>query len=149
MYGYGYRNGNGFSGWGVPQGYATPPQQLPIMQGNQQFGQFPNGGPQVDNAVAQKPSLQVPWVNGEVGAQAYLVAPNSAVILMDSDNPVFYIKTSDISGKATIQAFRYEEIKQDSPAPISAQKMDYVTKEEFEAFKASLLNKPVEEEEKI
>lgn len=145
MYGNGYGFGNygmpgGYGGYGGYRPYAQTP---PIDQSSQGFNQFQNGQ-QANGAAFQKPALQVPWVNGEVGAQAYLIAPNSAVLLMDSDNPIFYIKSSDMSGKASIQAYRYEELKHDeSVAPADK---TYVTKEEFEAFKASVLGRNAEEE---
>lgn len=130
---YGYNN---WSGGFAPQPTAPANQpyryQTPLPQPAQ---------PQYDSG--QKPALQVPWVNGEVGAQAYIIAPNSTVLLMDSDNPIFYIKTSDISGKASIQAFKYQEIRPESQANPSD---GYVTKKEFEEFKASIYHR---QEEKI
>lgn len=138
MFGNGYGYGSWNRGGYAPQPMAAPPQAQP-------FNGYQNQAPQQEAPPpASKPPLQVPWVNGEVGAQAYLIAPNSAVLLMDSDNPIFYIKTSDLSGKATIQAFRYGELyqapQQNSPV--------YVTREEFETFKRSLSQKS-EEEQKI
>lgn len=127
----GYNYG-GYNGWQNPSYTAAPPASAPPQYTNRYQ-------PQYDGAQAQRPSLQVPWVNGEVGAQAYLIAPNSTILLMDSDNPIFYIKTSDISGKATIQAFKYEELKPNA-AP-QATPAAYVTRQEFEEFKSSLLNK--------
>lgn len=141
MYGNGYGYGYGYGSWNrggyAPQPMGVPPQTQP-------FNGYQNQAPQQETPPASKPSLQVPWVNGEVGAQAYLIAPNSTVLLMDSDNPIFYIKTSDLSGKATIQAFKYEELRQ---SPQAASPM-YVTREEFESFKQSISKKP-EEEQKI
>ena len=140
MFGNGYGYGYGYGSWNrggyAPQPTAAPPQAQP-------FNGYQNQAPQQEAPPpASKPPLQVPWVNGEVGAQAYLIAPNSTVLLMDSDNPIFYIKTSDLSGKATIQAFKYEELhqapQQNSPV--------YVTREEFETFKRGLSQKSGEEQ---
>lgn len=142
MYGNSYGYGYGYGGWN--RGYA--PQPMGVPQNQAPFNGYQNQAPQAEpQQTTSKPSLQVPWVNGEVGAQAYLIAPNSTVLLMDSDNPIFYIKTSDLSGKATIQAFKYEELRQ---APQSQSPM-YVTREEFESFKKSLVQKSTEEEQKI
>ena len=128
----------GYSAYpGNPYGQRTVPPEQP-------FNGYQNNGYQNQQFnTPQKPTLSVPWVNGEVGAQAYMIAPNSAVLLMDSDNPIFYIKTSELDGRASIQAFRYEELKQTPPAP--APSASYVTKEEFEAFKNSIFNKGAEE----
>lgn len=137
---FGYGNGYGYGNYGFP-GSGGFGQYVPSAPTAQNIGQYPSGGQQNNGSTSQKPTLQVPWVNGEVGAQAYLIAPNSCVLLMDSDNPIFYIKTSDTSGKATIQAYKYEQIQAGaSPSPL------YVTREEFEAFKSSFNNK---EEQKI
>lgn len=39
------------------------------------------------------------WVQGQAGAEAYLVAPGASVILMDSNAPVIYFKSADNSGR--------------------------------------------------
>lgn len=143
MYGNGY--GYGYGAWGSRAGFGQAPIGIPQNQPFTAPYQQPAPPPQVDaSQQVQRPTLQVPWVNGEVGAQAYLIAPNSTVLLMDSDNPIFYIKTSDLSGKATIQAFKYEEINPSAPVSSTAP-TNYVTREEFEAFKASLSGKKEEE----
>ena len=38
------------------------------------------------------------WVQGEAAAKSYPVAPNTTVMLLDSENSTFYLKTSDASG---------------------------------------------------
>ena len=40
----------------------------------------------------------ISWVQGEAGAKSYLVAPGASVLLMDSENARFYIKSSDTAG---------------------------------------------------
>ena len=39
------------------------------------------------------------WVQGESAAKAFHVEPGQTVLLMDSDNPVLYFKSSDQSGR--------------------------------------------------
>lgn len=46
---------------------------------------------------------QFAWVNGYVGAQAYIIPPNSMMTLFDSDADYMYVKQSDQNGKTTIQ----------------------------------------------
>ena len=48
---------------------------------------------------------------------------------MDSDNPVFYIKTANAMGQTTIRPYRFEEI-QEQPTP----KVDYVKQSDLTAF---------------
>lgn len=39
------------------------------------------------------------WVQGQAGAEAYLLGPNKKVILMDSNAPVIYYKSTDANGR--------------------------------------------------
>lgn len=39
------------------------------------------------------------WVQGEAAAKAYPVAPGNSVLLMDSDSPTLYMKSTDNTGK--------------------------------------------------
>ena len=50
------------------------------------------------------------WVSGEVGAKSYLVAPNSTVLLMDSDSSRFYLKSADNAGMPSLRIFEYSEV---------------------------------------
>ena len=51
----------------------------------------------------------ITWVNGWAGAQGYIIRPNSTVLLMDSERDIFYLKTSNEQGMATIRSFKFEE----------------------------------------
>lgn len=62
------------------------------------------------------------WVQGEVGAKAYLVAPNNTVALWDSEKPVIYVKTVSANGMPTMQIITYTTQKEEPSN-------DYVTKE--------------------
>jgi hypothetical protein len=74
---------------------------------------------------------QIQYVNGKQSAESYQMSPNSSVILMDSEKARFYVKKTDASGIATIKAYDFTESDDDKP-------MEYVTKAEFEKFKASV-----------
>ena len=50
------------------------------------------------------------FVNGIEGAKAYPIMPNQSLMLMDSDNPVCYMKTSDTTGKATLKCYKLVEV---------------------------------------
>lgn len=94
--------------------------------------QMPQAQPQPNNGLI--------WVQGEAGAKSYLVPPNSTVMLMDSENQRFYLKSTDASGMPMpLRIFEYTEKAQNAPqnAP-NIQTVDYssfATKAEFEAFK--------------
>lgn len=78
------------------------------------------------------------WVSGEIGAKSYLVAPNSTVMLMDSEGDRFFIKSTDSAGMPSLKAYEYKECIQNVPqAPQSAQNNlneQFVTREEYKAI---------------
>lgn len=116
--------------------------------GGYNYGQYFNLlQPQMDRlaqmqAQYQQQQPQVPqtnqgilWVQGEAGAKSYLVAPNTSVLLMDSENSQFYIKTTDQAGMPTLRTFVYQEV---TGAPQNGQKQPetdlddkYVTRQEY------------------
>lgn len=60
--------------------------------------------------VQQQPSNGIVWVQGENAAKSYPVAPNTTVMLLDSESSTFYLKTSDASGMPLpLRVFDYEE----------------------------------------
>ncbi len=75
--------------YGNPQAIA-PPQQPTLFAPRTSTGfQNQNSG--------QLNSFQ--WVQGQAGAEAFLVAPGASVILMDSNAPVIYFKSADQNGR--------------------------------------------------
>lgn len=78
---------------------------------------------------AQPQTIQ--YVNGKQSAESYQMPANSSVILMDSNCARFYMKQTDASGMATIKSFDFKETEEEKPT-------EYVTKQEFESFKANL-----------
>ena len=88
-----------YSGYQQPQFYQSPmPDQLAQLRGAQyQPQQFVQQPPQ------QAGGQSMVWVSGEQEAMGYLVAPNSAVALWDSNAPTIYLKQADASGKPSIK----------------------------------------------
>lgn len=76
------------------------------------------------------------WVQGEAGAKSYPVAPSQSVMLMDSENEVFYIKTVDASGMPLpLRIFDYKERNAQEKEIEEIPQIDmsnYITREEFE-----------------
>lgn len=79
--------------------------------------------------LQQTQSIQ--YVNDRKSAESYQLPANSSVILMDSNLPRFYMKQTDASGVATIKSYDFKETEAEKPT-------EYVTKAEFEKFKANL-----------
>jgi hypothetical protein len=76
-------------------------------------------------------------VNGLEGAKSYMVPANQTVLLMDSEQPVCYMKTANALGQGTLRYFKLTEVSEaDVRTPITAvpPQGGYVTKEEFEAL---------------
>jgi len=80
---------------------------------------------------------QITWVQGEAGAKAYPVAPNNSVLLMDSEESAFYIKTTDGSGvPQPLRIFDYKErTTQTSHNAVAPVQENAVTREEFEKLR--------------
>ena len=111
-----------------------------------QFGQVNPLQPQMDRLANMQAQFQqqqaqpvnqgILWVQGEAGAKSYLVAPNTSVLLMDSEESRFFIKTTDNAGMPTLRTFEYQEVTAGA-APVPQKQpeinMDdkYVTRQEY------------------
>lgn len=102
---------------------------------------------QYQQTIPQMPAQQVPqtnqgllWVQGEAGAKSYLVAPNTTVLLMDSEASRFYLKSTDGAGMPNLRTFEYKEVLPNAPQPAQSDldNLDdkYVTRAEYEALQA-------------
>lgn len=77
------------------------------------------------------------YVNGLIGAQAFIVNPGQTYYLMDSDSNTLFIKTADAQGKYALKSFNLiptEENIKITPA------VNYVTKEDLLALKDEIIN---------
>lgn len=112
--------------------YYQPPMADQLTQLRQQpFQAMPQ-----QQAPQQSPSIV--WVQNEMEAANYLVAPNSAVTLWDSNAPVVYLKQADASGKPSMKTYDLVERTQ---RPIQAQQapmVEYAPLSRLEALEARL-----------
>ena len=84
-------------------------------------------------AQQQTPAVQqsgMIWVNSGIEAQAYPVAPNNAVTLWSTAEPVVYLKKADASGRPTLITYDLVERKE-QPISKTEPKSDYATKEDL------------------
>lgn len=58
-----------------------------------------------------QPTQEVIKVNGENGAKTYQMPPNSSVLLLDTTEPIVWLKTTDSSCFPTITGYRIEPIE--------------------------------------
>lgn len=111
-----------------------PQTYLPQYYGTQQMAQNASQMAQ----AAQTPATGILWVQGEAAAKAYPVAAGQSVQLMDSEESVFYIKSTDTSGMPQpLRVFDYTERNNahNSRLTESKQSNDYVSRKEFEALR--------------
>lgn len=112
--------------------YYQPPMADQLTQLRQQPFQAMNQ----QQAPQQSPSIV--WVQNEMEAANYLVAPNSAVTLWDSNAPVVYLKQADASGKPSMKTYDLVERTQ---RPVQAQQapmVEYAPLSRLEALEARL-----------
>lgn len=84
----------------------------------------------------QTQSNGIIWVQGEVGAKAYPVAPGNTLLLMDSDDQLFYVKTTDYNGvPQPLKVYEYKERIISAPEENKVNLEGYVTKAEFDELK--------------
>lgn len=103
---------------------------------------FPQYYPSVQPQMNMQPQLQtqqnngITWVQGENAAKSYPVVAGQSILLMDSENPVMYIKSTDQSGMPLpLRIFDYTERTQMRSNAQEEQKTDYISRNEFEAFR--------------
>lgn len=88
---------------------------------------------QKPNSNVFNPTSNMVYVQGEAGAKGYPVANGYTMLLMDSEEPKFFIKQTDQMGMPTMKAYRFEEIVEPEP-----EKIEYITKADFEEFKKEI-----------
>lgn len=59
-------------------------------------------------------------VNGENGARAYQIAPNSSVLLLDEQSPIVWLKTTDGAGYPTITPYTITPYQTEQQIDISS-----------------------------
>jgi hypothetical protein len=108
----------------------------------------------------KSPASDINWVQGEAGAKAYLVAPNTTVTLWDSERSTIYVKSADQSGIPSMKILDFvvradstqgnTPILKDSPNPREFVGYDAFNElkakyEELEGVVKSLVKKEEEE----
>ena len=85
--------------------------------------------------VPQQAAPSIVWVQNDMEAANYLVAPNSAVTLWDSNAPVVYLKQADASGKPSMKIYDLVERTQ---RPVQTPAVEYAPLSRLEALEARL-----------
>ncbi|MDE6679351.1 MAG: hypothetical protein K2K02_09965 [Ruminococcus sp.] len=114
---------------------------------NQPYQQYqPYTQYQIPQQTNQQSQNGIIWVQGEAGAKSFVVANGQSVWLMDSENPVFYLKSTDQSGiPLPLRIFDFtERTAQNTSAPetqsfAGTDMTNYITRQEFEEKLSQLL----------
>ena len=94
--------------------------------------------PQNSYQPAQQSQNGIIWVPNEQAATEYLVAPNNAVALWNSNSPVIYLKQADASGKPHMTIYDLVERSQRPVQTPQAQAVEYAPLSRLEALEARL-----------
>lgn len=114
-----------YNNYMFPQGYQ--PAIIPQYQ-----AAVPQIQQNVPQQQAQPQNNGIIWVQGEQAAKGYPVAPNQSVLLMDSEQNAFYIKSADNAGMPLpLRIFDYSERKAEQ-MPALQLEQNFVTHSEFE-----------------
>lgn len=107
-----------------PQPQPQPPMQMPMAQQMQPM---------------EMPIQDIKYVN-RAQAEAYIVFPNTKVMLIDKESGIVYMKTADGMGQTQTDYFRFEKVNADG-SPIKPQEPipqinfdEFIKKEDLEKF---------------
>lgn len=107
---------------------------------------FPMSYPQMYAQSYQQPQMAqnqgnnaMIWVQGESGAKSYLVAPNTTVVLFDSESQTIYLKSADSTGLPSMRVLDYTIRDQKAHNGVFSKSVeDFATKQEMDALRAEL-----------
>lgn len=104
--------------------------------------------PQTVTPIQNQPQVQntFAWIQGEEAARNYPVAPGNTIVLIESDKPIMYMKSADLSGRPQPIQIRYLVSEEDyrkiqNGSNLQINDDTYVTKEYFEKKMSELDNK--------
>lgn len=104
---------------------------------------FPMTYPQMYSQPYQPPQNQgnnaMIWVQGESGAKSYLTAPNTTVVLFDSESQTIYLKSADATGLPSMRILDYT-IRDQKPqnGVFDKPTENYATRSEIDALRAEI-----------
>lgn len=102
---------------------------------------MPYNAPNLSSNAQAQQNNQITWVQGEAAAKAYPVGAGNSVLLMDSEDAIFYIKSTDQSGMPQpLRIFDYTErtTQHTSATAKNSTPDEYVTRAEFDEFKKTI-----------
>ena len=65
-------------------------------------------------------TFQITRVNGRNGADAFRMAPNSSILLMDENDPIVWLKQTDGAGYATVTPYTVTPYQAAQPVDVTS-----------------------------
>ena len=94
----------------------------------QQFQPFQQAQPPMQG---QTPRSNVQYA-AEDEIKAYVLMPNTQMLALDKEKPIFYIKTADGAGRSTLVVYEYKKV---GDAPVArADTVEYATKSDLAEY---------------
>ena len=116
----------------------------------QYYPQYSQMSPTPMSAPSQQQNNGMIWIQGIESAKAFQVAPNSTVVLWDSEQQCCYIKSADASGMPSMRILDYT-IRSEAPRTaqnaLSGNDAQIPTKEDINALQSQIdgLKKQIEQ----
>lgn len=83
----------------------------------------------------QQSLMKIDYISNIEEAKKYPTTINGSSYLLDTEQPILYLKTCDTQGKTNLRAFNLVEID-----PNKIVDSRYITREDFDSFKNEILN---------
>lgn len=97
--------------------------------------------PQYPTNINQQQNNPIIWIQGIESAKAYQTAPNSTVVLFDSEEQVIYIKSADMQGRPSMRILDYT-IRSDAPKTaqnaLAGNSVDIPTRDDIKALQGQI-----------
>lgn len=97
--------------------------------------------PQYPTNINQQQNNPIIWIQGIEAAKAYQTAPNSTVVLFDSEEQVIYLKSSDMQGRPSMRILDYT-IRSEAPKTaqnaLAGNNAQIPTKEDISALQSQI-----------
>jgi hypothetical protein len=107
--------------------------EMPNMNAYNMYNPYYSGQQNYMNSGQSMNNNGINWVQGVEGAKAYQLMPNSNVVLIDSEQDRFYIKSADNIGMCTLRTFDYKEVTDAPSANTQSNDMSqYVRRDELQ-----------------
>nr|DAT86731.1 MAG TPA: zipper dimerization domain transcription factor-like protein [Caudoviricetes sp.] len=98
--------------------FGNPYQPQPI--GYNPYGGYAPASPQNAAGGPQPFAGQITRVNGKNGAEAFRLAPNSSILLMDENDPIVWLKQTDGAGYATVTPYTVAPYQAAAPVDVNS-----------------------------